>query len=125
MQKLRELYLRRNRVRKLPASLAACTRLEAVYLEDNELESGPDAFPLDLHRLHRMQGITLQRNRLTAVPPAILQWRRLQELYLDDNAIAVLPDGVCELTDLRELSVAHNCLRRLPRDIGARCGAAR
>lgn len=78
MGALREIYVRRNRLRELPPSLAHLTALEALYLEDNCMTEAPHSFPPALAALRSMRGITLQRNALRALPPPILGWVQLQ-----------------------------------------------
>jgi Leucine-rich repeat (LRR) protein len=64
LPELTELYLRENRLASLPAGLKHLSKLESLYLEDNELTAG--GIPDEIAELAgSMLGLCLHRNQLT------------------------------------------------------------
>lgn len=112
MAGLKELYVRRNGLTRLPEALARCVRLQSLYLEDNELEGDAASFPPTLSGLAEMGGITLQRNLLACVPEPVLAWSQLTVRTLPSSTAPPLSGAhTLRVGDVRAPRSHSACLR--------------
>ena len=64
--------------------------------------------------MHRLAVLSLGGNRLSSIEKLRLRrWRCLRTLFLHDNFISAIADGLCGLTQLAELILDGNFIRRL------------
>lgn len=92
---------------KLPGDFR---HISALIMDDMALTEVPEGF---LESFPDLRWLSMQRNRLTTLPRALAHLKGLQKLDLGHNEIALTPETVntlAGLTDLRELSLAHNAL---------------
>eukprot|EP00636_Phaeomonas_parva_P004136 CAMPEP_0118878170 /NCGR_PEP_ID=MMETSP1163-20130328/18187_1 /TAXON_ID=124430 /ORGANISM="Phaeomonas parva, Strain CCMP2877" /LENGTH=276 /DNA_ID=CAMNT_0006813971 /DNA_START=87 /DNA_END=917 /DNA_ORIENTATION=- len=87
--------------------------LEAVHLSRNALGTVPE--PLLL--LPRLVSLDLTGNNICELPENLgPSWQSLQEFILDDNFLTMLPESMCELRNLKTLSLKRNRIGPKPRD---------
>ena len=127
-------------VRRLPAELAALTRLETLDLSNNRLEMFPEwvggcdalttlrlenmaleELPPGVLELKRLETLDLSHNRLRKLPAALGALSRLADLDLQGNGLEAIPDTIGGLVDLTRLDLSHNAILALPGSIGT-CG---
>ena len=84
---LRWLILTDNRIRKLPATLGRCTRLQKLMLAGNELTE----LPRELSTCENLELIRIAANRFESLPDWLLKLPRLTWLALSRNPCAPLP----------------------------------
>jgi Leucine-rich repeat (LRR) protein len=73
-----ELDLGRQRLTILPPEIGQLTRLERLYLKDNQLT----ALPPEIGQLTALTELDVSNNQLTSLPPEIGQLTVLKELRL-------------------------------------------
>jgi internalin A len=69
----------------LPASIGQLTRLQELYLCNNQLT----AVPPEIGQLSSLTLLDLRNNKLTVLPSTLRRLRKLEELYLSGNAFSV------------------------------------
>lgn len=104
---LRELDLRQNWLRTLPAEMSALQELRFLDLASNYLGEVPDW----IFDLARLEHLNLGVNELKGISPRIGNLEGLRALYIHKNAIAALPK---EISALRNLGVLNLYLNRFP-----------
>ena len=111
LTELKWLSLARNRslTGDIPPELAALTKLEVLYLWENDL-TGP--LPTWLGDLTKLERVSLGHNRLTgAMPNDLSKLTRVETLYLAGNALSgEIPDWVGDLTGMTRLFLYDNDL---------------
>lgn len=100
---LKELWLKRNKLKSLPDSIGNLTNLENLTLGDNNLESLPDSFCY----LTKLRSLGLDENRLKSLPDNFGNLVNLSGLYLDDNDWESLPNSFGRLTKLKSLVLSN------------------
>jgi Leucine-rich repeat (LRR) protein len=125
LTQLQTLGLAGNQLTSLPSSLAHLTQLQALGLSDNPLES----VPTWLGKLTQLHTLGLANNNLIQLPESISSLVELRYLYLgseekvgrwgfgfgrSSNKLSLLPDWICQLTQLRTLSLDSNSITDLP-----------
>jgi len=140
---LRVLKLSDNRIKQVPASLAALRRLEDLDLSGNRINMIADGAFTGMSRLKSLRA---ESNLLKALPSSIkelssladlfLTWNKLEDLpsqlgsemkslkrlYLGSNLLTTLPEGLAEANSLTNLVVTRNKMKELPSFI-FRCNA--
>lgn len=117
---LYRLYVRHNRLTRLPDATFRLGFLRELYLSHNALLELPDA----IGDLALLEELDVQANQLAALPPSISRLASLRLLRLDRNQIRVLPDEIGAISTLQDLFVKSNQLAALPASI-TRLGALR
>jgi Leucine-rich repeat (LRR) protein len=113
LQHVTQLDLNSRGLTCVPWEIRLLTRLQWLFLHDNQLTTLPE----DLFRgLERLQVLTLCNNRLTALPEGLFRGlAELEVLHLSHNQLTFLPEGLFQgLTRLRNLSFNDNQLTTLP-----------
>ena len=124
-------------LRRLPAELAALTKLEALDLSNNRLETFPEwvggcdalstlrlenmaleELPPGVLALKRLETLDLAHNRLRKVPAGLGGLSRLADLDLQGNGLEAIPDTIGGLVELTRLDLSHNAIPSLPESIG-------
>ena len=115
MDRIRDLSLHDNHLRRLPPWVFSLPRLETLILNDNEIEE----IAIRGTSGENLRYVGLARNKLSMVPDGIFVCS-LEELDLGGNKLAALPTaiGACEM--LVSFEVGGNLLRNLPPEVG-RC----
>jgi serine/threonine protein kinase len=104
------LFLRENRLRSLPASLARFANVTGAFLSDNMLAGVPGWFA----SFSSLTVLSLSENRLRELPVCIASLANLEELYVTDNRLTELPEELAELQHLAGLYLSGNQLSTLP-----------
>jgi leucine-rich repeat protein SHOC2 len=105
------LDLSHNRIQHLGSAIGMHTKLAALNLGWNKL----DSVPVSLLQLTTLVELSLNDNHLGAVPDtACTAWPRLRTLDLGNNVLHSLPQEVQLLTGLRHLNLYNNQLDTLP-----------
>jgi len=85
--------------------VVACSKLEDLNANFNQLESWPPVFGWKLKRLRKLQ---LHFNNLVGLPDSIGQMRALQHLDLRNNRLCSLPSTLRLRSQLETLDVSRN-----------------
>jgi internalin A len=108
----RGLDLRNLGLRAFPEVLRTLPHLEAITLNDNQIDFIPDW----IGELKSLKIMGVGSNRLTSIPKALCNLRELRGLYLQGNQITTLPTELLNV-GLRTLSVRDNPLQGIPKSI--------
>lgn len=100
------------KLRKVPAEVSDLIKLEALYLNDNQLMF----LPAELKRLPKLQHLNASKNQIFTLS-GIEKYKRLRSLYLQHNSIRSLPKNFGDLYYLETLFLEHNQLTHLPASI--------
>lgn len=111
--KLQELKLSYNQVEKLPESLFTLAELNTLLLDHNQIKKIPDT----LGNLTKLTILTIDKNQLEALPDSIGNLKDLKSLYIHDNKLTSLPESIGDLENLEHLDLSGNSLRGLPKSI--------
>lgn len=95
---------------RFPMEILQLTKLQRIYLSDNQLRSVPQGICM----LTELIELDLSRNELKDIPPQIGELPRLRSLVLSRNKIEHLPPEIGSLSNLSMLDVSFNQLRELP-----------
>ena len=112
---LTELYLQRNELSELPASvIGELPSLRSLWVHENRLSALPEA----IGALVDLRDLVAFRNRLERLPDSLFSLSTLRELRLDENELEAVPASLGDLTRLQKLDLSKNRLVTLPRTIG-------
>ncbi|KAI8912173.1 hypothetical protein DFJ77DRAFT_467184 [Powellomyces hirtus] len=114
--KLRELFLRKNRLRIISPKIGNLVHLTRLILSENALET----IPQEIRHLARLQVLDLSCNKISLIPSEAFEGLLvLEHLALNGNEILNL-SGTCfsGLSALRILNLEQNPLSALPAAIG-------
>eukprot|EP00727_Mastigamoeba_balamuthi_P007781 m51a1_g3623 putative leucine rich repeat protein (2312) ;mRNA; f:97992-117214 len=116
LRQLRVLVLGYNRLQTLPAALAGLAALQVLDLAGNALVR----VPLVVAAMPSLRTLLLSNNSLGAFPGEVAAALAgsLETLDLSCNYVADAAP-LCAATSLQVLSLAHNQLQRLPRELAA------
>ncbi len=122
LKQLRYLNLAGNQLSALPEGFGAFTELEELNLNLNKLKN----FPAALTGLTKLKHLDLGLNEGSSLPATIGNLAQLEYLNLDgnfftkpDKKIKTLPIEICNLKNLKTLSVKDNVIETLPDCIGS------
>ncbi|WOK95007.1 plant intracellular Ras-group-related LRR protein 1 isoform X2 [Canna indica] len=105
------LDLHSNQLRTLPNSIGCLSKLKALNVSGNLIES----FPKTIEDCRALQELIANFNKLTALPDTLgFELTNLQKLAVNSNKLAFLPSSTSHMTSLRVLDARLNCLRSLP-----------
>merc|ERR1712130_157780 len=108
---IQEIYLKENRIEKLPDNLASnLPCLTHLYLSKNNLISLPSDFGL----LNQLTCLDVSRNHLTCLPASFTRLSSLHSLDLSKDQFVEFPACLTSLPSLRFLSLTGNRLHHLP-----------
>ena len=93
--------------------MAALTHLKWLRLNGNRIKEVPAA----LAALKDLRRIYLKKNGLTAVPEAAKEWTMLEDISLDGNPITSVPDWLVTLPRLRAVSLCETRVSKLPENL--------
>ena len=102
----------------IPGELSGLTKLETLFLSDNELTG---EIPPELGNLANLEEMSLSSNQLTGeIPPELGNLTNLKKLSLSDNQLSgEIPPELGSLTSLRELILSGNQLTGdIPPELG-------
>ncbi|RYG69577.1 hypothetical protein EON64_02375, partial [archaeon] len=105
-----ELNLPANRLKgPFPDQMCRFSRIETVYLDDNELTGTVPDYALQ--KCEHLQIFSVQNNRLSGTVQFnnFNELKKVREIWLTNNQLeGPLQDGICKLTSLTHLSLAQN-----------------
>lgn len=126
-ERLRELYLSKNKIHTLSNSVGVLPLLEYLDISQNALVQIPNnldylkqlkslaldnnrlaQLPKSIGKLPQLTYLALGFNQLTELPPTIAQLQNLNVLDIQSNQLAVFPEMLLELAGLEELFLANN-----------------
>lgn len=117
LSKLRKLDLSGNQLASLGGDFSQLTALEWLDLSRNQLPG----FPASLTSLTRLRFINLNRNSISEIGTGLSRLTQLDSLFLDgdffnkaDKKIKTLPDDICQMKNLKKLTVKDNVIEKLP-----------
>ncbi|KAG2374705.1 hypothetical protein C9374_010449 [Naegleria lovaniensis] len=111
-----ELNLAQNSISILPTCLTMFTRVERVFLNENQLSSIPEDEILT--KLVNCKIISFSNNLLTNFPiNNPFPKYSLTKLTLSNNQIQFLPKYIGECVNLVEIDLSHNNLKTIPKEI--------
>lgn len=107
---LEKLYLGRNDLKYLPASIGKLTNLKIISLQYNELDSLPD----EIGDLISLEQLLLNQNNLTSLPEKLGNLKNLEMLQVKFNQLDSLPNSIGDCERLKFIYLNRNNLRTLP-----------
>jgi len=133
---IKNLTLKSNRLRLIPASIGSLHSLENLNLRNNMLTELPSSFGslrslkiLDLHgnkfnsiliNLNKsIKELELGWNNFTRVPDGIKPLISLEKLGMGGNKLNLIPDWFGSYQNLKELDLYDNKIMELPDSIGS------
>lgn len=135
VSKLRELYLAKNFLQKMPSVTMTLDQLEVLDVSHNMIETIPVGierltrlrvlnltgnniidFPTALGKLNQLTELLMGHNKLSKLPPEISELCQLKRFILDENKLCMLPTSIVELKELETLDLTGNKLEKLPRN---------
>jgi Leucine-rich repeat (LRR) protein len=121
LKKLKYLNLSGNALVTLPEGFAGLTDLTDLNLGLNKLPG----LPLSVTQLSKLTKLDLSLNDVSSVPAHVANLKNLEELHLDGNffnqpgkKLKVLPNEICQLKNLKVLTLKDNVIEQLPDAIG-------
>jgi len=106
---LKELSLASNRLNEIPASIARCSCLTLLEVQDNMLRR----FPSICH-ITSLTSINLSNNNITDLPAEFLYFApSLKSIELRKNKISILPN-LDKFMSMTYLDLTENCLLEFP-----------
>ncbi|XP_019639098.1 PREDICTED: malignant fibrous histiocytoma-amplified sequence 1 homolog, partial [Branchiostoma belcheri] len=116
--KLEKINFSNNEIREVPAALLLMPTLKALYLRSNKIEKLPDMIYLDRNKLSENLGdIDLSNNELDHLPSVLCFLPSLRKLDLKQNKISSVNENVQSCQSLSFLDVSHNRLTLIPSDV--------
>eukprot|EP00118_Oscarella_pearsei_P006460 m.29143 g.29143 ORF g.29143 m.29143 type:complete len:1260 (+) comp31138_c0_seq3:13-3792(+) len=120
MASLRWLRLNNTKLRTLPDQLSTLKKLEYLAVSGNELHHLHDG---DLQSLSRLRVVNARRNRIKdpGIPPEIFQLSELSTIDFSFNQLEKVPEGLEKATGLLVLSLSHNKIEEMPKELFMDC----
>lgn len=107
---LEKLYIGKNDLKYIPASIGQLTNLKLLSLQYNELDSLPD----ELTDLVALEQLLLNQNNLQTLPDSLGKLKNLQVLQVKFNQLDSLPQSIGDCENLKFIYLNRNNLRELP-----------
>lgn len=98
-----------NYLEVIPDDFGIFTKLDRLYLGDNDLISLPDIFG----SLPNLKKASFKMNSLTRLPPSFASLHSLENLDVSDNAMIKFPQPILKLKSLKFLNIERNRIQRL------------
>ncbi|XP_073406607.1 leucine-rich repeat-containing protein 69 isoform X1 [Dendrobates tinctorius] len=114
LTQLTALQLKNNALCQLPAEVIALSNLTVLNLGNNQFVKVPE----ELKFLQSLQILHMFGNRITDIPGCVFDGlQNLICLNLNNNFIESLPAEIQKLQCLEKLSINHNCLHNIPKEL--------
>ncbi len=113
LEKLENLDLSHNRIKKIPESIGFLQNLQKLNLGINQIHEIPES----LGNLISLKQIKLDHNQLTNLPESITNLKSLEFLSLWSNSLVALPERIGDLTSLQIIGLSYNNLIKIPETI--------
>ncbi|XP_065846608.1 protein flightless-1 homolog isoform X2 [Oscarella lobularis] len=120
MASLRWLRLNNTKLRTLPDQLSTLKKLEYLAVSRNSLHHLHDG---DLQSLSRLRVVNARRNHIKdpGIPPEIFELGELSTIDFSYNQLEKVPEGLEKATGLLVLSLSHNKIEELPKELFVEC----
>ena len=96
---LKNLYLGKNKLTKLPASFSTLNKLEILNLEKTDLIE----FPMVICELPELKQLIINRNNFTIIPYSIGKLTKLEFLDIWATPISTFPDIFLTMKNLKRI----------------------
>ncbi|KAI4539558.1 hypothetical protein MJG53_020791, partial [Ovis ammon polii x Ovis aries] len=111
---LKTLYLQNNQISKVCPEISNLTQLTALNLGNNLLEEVPQ----EMKYLTSLKTLHLFRNKIHRFAPGVCgKLKNLRCLSINHNQLASIPRELCFLENLSELQLNYNQLVCIPKEI--------
>ena len=117
LKKLKYLNLAGNALQTLPEGFAGLTNLTDLNLGLNKLPG----LPVSVTQLTKLTKLDLSLNDVSVIPAQVSNLANLEELHLEGNffnkpekKIKTLPNEICQLKNLKVLTLKDNVIEQLP-----------
>lgn len=98
---LRELYLSKNRITKIPAEIGTLTKLEIVDFSRNKLESFPD----EITKCTKLKKLIANNNIINELPAKMNMFQQLEYLDLWSNDLGAFPESIRFCKKIKEVDM--------------------
>eukprot|EP00873_Tetraselmis_striata_P046045 jgi/Tetstr1/466309/TSEL_010842.t2 len=113
MPNLVSLNLARNKIKSVPASIAALSALTSLSLDRNGLPALPDV----IGSRTTLTYLDVSHNELQWLPESFARLVQLRTLNINNNMFSHVPSSVAQMADLVELNASHNKVTGIPATI--------
>jgi Leucine-rich repeat (LRR) protein len=113
-KELRVLRLYGNSIDSIPDRISELTKLEKLFIGRNDIKY----VPASIGELKNLKVFSAQYNEIDSLPDEICDLPNLEQLWLNQNKLTSLPDSLGKLKNLEILQVKFNFLDSLPSSIG-------
>lgn len=113
LTKLEKLYIGRNNLKYIPASIGKLTNLKILSVQYNEIDSLPE----ELGNLTNLEQLLLNQNQLTFLPESLGDLKNLEILQVKYNQLDSLPNSIGECENLQFVYLNRNNLQKLPKSM--------
>ncbi len=111
---LRVLRLYGNNIDSIPDRISELVNLEKLYMGRNNLKY----LPASIGELKNLKILQVQFNEIESLPEELCEMTSLEQLWLNQNDLRRLPESFGSLKNLEVLQVKYNQLDSLPNSIG-------
>lgn len=110
---LKKLFLRNNKIGRIPQEINRLKRLSVLDLSNNDLTS----MHAKIFDLKNLEVLILNNNKIKNIPSQIKNLKRLRILGLANNKFTALNEHLNFLTELKELNLSGNDFVEFPLEI--------
>ena len=103
-EKVKQLHLSCDDLDAFDESAEKLTPLEALYIEDCELEQ----LPIEIAKLQNLTLLNVSGNHLKKLPEELGRLQEIKVVNLRDNRFEYLPNVLLKMPHLREIDLAYN-----------------
>lgn len=104
------LFLEDRNLTELPDSFEKLTNLKSLYLFKNQL----DSLPASVFSIKTLKTLDLSSNKFTKISNNIQNLENLELLYLNDNQLETFDESICKLVNLEFLDIENNSIKTIP-----------
>ena len=112
-ENVRELKLKRKKIKEFPPVILTFTNLKVLDLSSNKIRRLPE----NISVLTQLEVLNLANNKIEKLPESIGKLKNLTELNLNRNDLLELPESMGDLIYLRKLILWSNNIDTLPESI--------
>lgn len=113
LTELEKLYIGRNDLKYIPASIGKLSNLKILSVQYNEIDSIAE----ELGNLTNLEQLLLNQNQLTSLPESLGDLKNLEVLQVKFNQLDSLPNSIGECENLQFIHLNRNNLQKLPKSM--------